>query len=246
MDQNLSLNKCVFLSFLLLFFASQKKINDRFFIYRNINDIALIKLKSKNYVSKKKVLPMCKKSYYKDKAASLYAVGMGLTQANTYNFPKQLQKIKLKETQGNCHFGTFFRGPKKQVCTQPTDKNQSQATCQGTSFFLSPSSHCILFKMSLNYELKVKVKVIFQNWNPMRGEWKSDIPGLTSIKEKCLSYNFIYGDNGKNAYHTIFWNVYSSNFSVLIPSFESFCSIKTCFWFWSKNCLLEYFYIWYK
>ena len=29
------------------------------------------------------------------------------------------------------------------------------------------------------------------------------LPWLTSIKEKCLLYNFIYGDYGKNAYHTI-------------------------------------------
>ena len=28
-------------------------------------------------------------------------------------------------------------------------------------------------------------------------------PGLTSIKEKYLSYNFMYGVYGKNAYHTI-------------------------------------------
>ena len=28
-------------------------------------------------------------------------------------------------------------------------------------------------------------------------------PGLTSIKENCLSYNFIYGDYDKNAYRTV-------------------------------------------
>ena len=127
-------------------FASRQNLAINFVSFRHSNDIALIKLKSKSYVSKKKVLAMCKKSYYKDKASSLYVVGMGVTQGNSNYFPKQLQKIRLKETQGNCYFKSIFN-PKKQVCTKPTDKYQTQATCQGCSFFLSLSS---LFSISVS------------------------------------------------------------------------------------------------
>ena len=46
-------------------------------------------------------------------------------------------------------------------------------------------------------------------------QWYNEQPGLTSIEENCLSYNFIYEVYGKNACHTI---IMYENYKIVISS----------------------------